>query len=68
MTQKFNFKQMSRSELRTYVLAHRDDEEALRIYIERLHNEQGVIQQTGGLDEEDFEQLEQLLSRQVKDN
>jgi hypothetical protein len=68
MTQKLNFKQMSRKELRTYVLAHRSDEEALRIYMERLRNEPGVSRQTGGLDEEDFNQLEQLLSLRVKES
>jgi hypothetical protein len=32
MTLKPDFQQMSRKELRTYVLTHREDEEALRIY------------------------------------
>ena len=67
MTQKLDFQQMSRKELRTYVLAHREDEEALRIYMERLHKESGVIRQTGGLNEEDIKQLEQLLEKQLKD-
>jgi hypothetical protein len=58
---------MSRKELRTYVLNNREDEEALRIYMERLHNESGVIRQTGGLNEEDFNQLEQILQKRVKD-
>jgi enolase len=63
MTLKPDFQQMSRKELRTYVLTHREDEEALRIYMARLHNETGVIRQTGGIDEEDFNQLEQLIRR-----
>ena len=58
---------MSRKELRTYVLAHREDDEALRIYMERLHNEPGVIRQTGGLNEEDLNQLEQLIKKRVGD-
>lgn len=66
MTQKLNFEQMSRKELRTYVLTHRQDEEALRIYMERLHNEPGVIRHTGGLNGEDFNQLEQLLEKRLK--
>ncbi len=65
MTQKHDFQQMNRKELRTYVLAHRQDDEALRIYMERLHNESGVIRQTGGLNEEDLNQLEQLIKRSV---
>jgi hypothetical protein len=67
MTQKPDFQQMSRKELRTYVLAHREDNEALRIYMKRLQNESGVIRQTGGLNEEDFNQLENLLKKRVGD-
>lgn len=67
MTEKLEFQQMSRKELRTYVLTHREDEEALRIYMKRLHNEPGVIRQTGGLNEEDLNQLEQLLEKRVKE-
>ena len=67
MTQKLDFQKMSRKELRTYVLAHREDDEALRIYMERLHNEPGVIRQTGGLNEEDLNQLEQLIKKRVGD-
>ena len=36
---KPNFDEMSRMELRTYVLAHRDDEEAFHIYVDRLATE-----------------------------
>ena len=67
MTRKLNFQQMSRKELRTYVLTHREDEEALRIYMERMHNEPGINRQTGGLNEEDFNQLEQLIKKRVSD-
>ncbi|WP_260676007.1 DUF6887 family protein [[Scytonema hofmanni] UTEX B 1581] len=58
---------MSRKELRTYVLTHREDEEAIRIYMARLHNEPGVIRQSGGLNEEDLNQLEQLIKTRVSD-
>jgi hypothetical protein len=67
MTLKPDFQQMSRKELRTYILSHREDEAALQIYMTRLHNEPGVIRQTGGLNEEDFNQLEQLIKRRVSD-
>jgi len=67
MTQEFDFQKMSRKELRKYVLTHREDDEALRSYMDRLHNESGVIRQSGGLNEEDFKQLEQLIERRVKD-
>ena len=67
MTRKLDFQQMSRKELRTYVLTHREDDEALRIYMERMHNEPGINRKTGGLSEEDFHQLEQLIKRRVSD-
>jgi hypothetical protein len=57
MTLKPDLRQMSRKELRTYVLTHREDDEALRIYMERLHNESGVIRHTGGMNEDDLNQL-----------
>lgn len=61
--QKPDFRQMNRKELRNYVLTHRQDEEALRIYMERLHTESGVNRYTGGLNRQDFNQLEQLLEK-----
>lgn len=67
MTLNLDFHQISRKELRTYVLTHRENEEALRIYMARLQNEPGIIRQTGGLNEEDLSQLEQLIKRQVSD-
>lgn len=65
MTPKPDFQQMSRKELRIYVLTHREDEEALRIYMERLHSEPGVIRTMGGLNEEDLNQLEQLMELKI---
>jgi hypothetical protein len=67
MTLKPDFQQMSRKELRTYVLTHREDDEALRIYMARLHNEPGVIRQSGGLNEEDLNQLDELIKARVSD-
>jgi hypothetical protein len=67
MTQKPDFQQMSRKELRAYVLAHRSDSEALRIYMKRLQSESGVIRQTGGLNEADLNQLEKLLEKRIGD-
>lgn len=67
MTQNLDFQQMNRKELRTYVLTHREDEEALRIYMDRLHNEPGVIRQMGGLNEADLNQLGQAIKKQVGD-
>jgi hypothetical protein len=39
MSAKPDFATMSKFELRTYVLAHRDEEEALHAYLDRLHAE-----------------------------
>ena len=66
MIQKLDFQKMSRKKLRNYVLTHRQDEEALRIYMERLHNEPGVTRHKGGLNTEDINQLEQLLETKLK--
>jgi hypothetical protein len=65
MTQKPDFHKISRKELRRYVLTHREDEEALQIYMERLKNEPGVIRHQGGLAEEDLAQLEHLIQERV---
>ena len=40
---KPNFQAMSKEELRTYVLKHRDDEEAFYIYMDKLHAQEERI-------------------------
>lgn len=59
-----NFSLMSRKELRAYVLSHRDDEEALRMYMDRLHNDPDVIRHQGDCSEDGLAKLEQLIKRQ----
>ena len=39
MNTKPNFQEMNRQELRAYVLAHRDDEEAFSAYMDQLHKD-----------------------------
>lgn len=39
MSTKPNFATMTTSELRAYVLAHREDEGALQAYLDKLHSE-----------------------------
>ncbi len=39
MSLKPNFTTMTATELRAYVLAHRDEEEALHAYLDKLHAE-----------------------------
>lgn len=40
---KPNFEKMSIKELKTYVLAHRDDDEAFYAYVDKLHAEANWI-------------------------
>ncbi len=51
---KPNFQQMSKKELRDYVLAHRDDQEAFHAYADRLKEQPGIPITS-------MEQLEQLI-------
>ncbi|MFM6057213.1 MAG: DUF6887 family protein, partial [Microcystis aeruginosa] len=46
MNHQPDFYQMSRPELRKYVLSHREDDEALRIYMDRMRTESGVTRFT----------------------
>ena len=66
MTNKSNFYQMPRQELRKYVLSHRQDHEALRIYMDRMRNEPGIIRVTGTNSNEDMNKLEDLLKKSVE--
>ena len=40
---KLKFEAMSRQELRTYILEHREDEEAFQLYIDQVMAEPGEI-------------------------
>jgi hypothetical protein len=42
MSAKQNLIEMSISELRAYVLQHRDDEEALQAYLDKVHAEKPI--------------------------
>jgi hypothetical protein len=65
MTQKPDFGAMPRKELRAYVLSHRDDEEALHLYTDRLHTDPDVIRHTGEFDQAGAIQLEKLIQQQA---
>ncbi|MGA9377833.1 MAG: hypothetical protein WBV73_03435 [Phormidium sp.] len=39
MSTKPNFQTMTKRELRTYILEHREDEKALHAYLDKLHDE-----------------------------
>ena len=61
-----DFSKMDRKKLRTYVLSHREDEEALRTYMDRLHNDPDVVRHTGKCDEEGLAKLEQLIREKAQ--
>lgn len=62
MTQKPNFQAMSRKQLRAYVLKHRDNnDEALRVYMDRLQSEPGVVRFKGGGSPQDLKRLEEFI-------
>lgn len=64
MTMKPELQRMTRKELRAYVLSHRDDEEALHLYMDRLHNDPDVIQHTGDFDPDGNIRLQELIQQQ----
>ncbi|WP_448564577.1 DUF6887 family protein [Trichothermofontia sp.] len=63
MTPPPDFQTMPRQQLRAYVLSHREDEDALRTYMDRLRTEPGIIRYQGGPTDDDLAQLEQYLQR-----
>ncbi|MBW4632243.1 MAG: hypothetical protein KME30_10170 [Iphinoe sp. HA4291-MV1] len=64
MTQ-LNFQQMSRAELRAYILEHRDDEQAFHAYMDKLKSEPVLANGTLG-DLEDSARFSELLERVQK--
>jgi hypothetical protein len=63
MSQKPNFREMSRKELRAYVLANRSDEDAIHHYVDRMHTDPDVIRYRGDFGPESAQQLERLIQR-----
>jgi len=61
MTPHPDFQTIPRQELRAYVLSHREDENALRIYMQRLKTEPGIDRHQGGISADDLAQLNRLL-------
>lgn len=60
MTQT-NFEAMSRLELRKYISAHRDDDEAFAAYMHRLKTDPTIKWHSGGCDEEGMQKFESLI-------
>ncbi|MCA2813429.1 MAG: hypothetical protein IM477_13120 [Microcystis sp. M090S1] len=65
MNHQPDFYQMSRPELRKYVLSHREDDEALRIYMDRMRTESGVTRFTLTPSQEDMNKLEEFLKAKM---
>jgi hypothetical protein len=61
MNNQPDFYQISRQDLRKYVLSHREDDEALRVYMDRMQTEAGVTRFTITSSEEDMKKLEEYL-------
>ena len=62
---KPNFNEMSRAELKTYVLAHRDDDEAWGIYLAKLPR--GGKQYPAPLDEESIRIGEEAIRQKIQE-
>lgn len=64
MSDRSNFAQMPIAELRAYVLQHRHDEEALHIFLDRLHAEKQPSRAYGAAESVADAIAEYLNSRQ----
>ena len=56
------FDQMSNTELRAYVLSHREDEEAWDVFSQRLEYDPNVIRVLPDLDETGWAKVKQLIA------
>jgi hypothetical protein len=65
MNEQPNFQKMTRQELRAYVLKHRDDEEAMHLYMDRLHTDEDVFRFRGTYDQIGEEQFRQLVTQRT---
>ncbi len=61
-----NFNQMSNTELRAYVLSHREDEQAWDIYMERMKDDPTLISIPANLDEAGWAKAEQLIKQRAE--
>ncbi len=60
---KPDFKTMDRKDLHAYVLAHRDDQEAFYVYVDKLHTEATWIEMPPLQSVEDLENYPEFLER-----
>jgi phosphoketolase len=64
MSTKQNLNAMSKSELRAYVLQHRDDLEALQTYLDKVQTENTSRSRVHSIDENVSEALDRYLENQ----
>lgn len=65
---KPNFQAMSRRELQTYVLAHREDNEAFQAYVDKLHAEASWTEHPPLESVEDLENYPSLINKLRQDS
>lgn len=58
-----NFQVMSQKELHRYVLAHREDQEAFYVYVDKLHEEGNWVEMPAVESLEDLEKYPEFTAR-----
>ena len=61
-----NFQAMSQKELHSYILAHRDDQEAFYAYVDKLHKEANWVEMPSVESVEDLEKYPEFTARFLK--
>lgn len=64
---KPNFEQMSRAELKAYVLAHRDDNEAFEVLLRRRSSDKTATWYPPPLDEEGIRIMEEAFRQKIQE-
>jgi hypothetical protein len=68
MNQKPNFKTMSSQDLKRYVLAHREDDEAFYAYIDKINERQDRVVYPPLQSLEDMEQYPEIIEQMRQDS
>ena len=63
---KPNFQAMSQKDLHNYILAHRDDQEAFYLYVDKLHKEGNWVEMPPVESVEDLEKYPEFTARFLK--
>ena len=65
---QLNYRQMNQKELRDYVLAHREDEEAFHAYVDLLHAEGQWVEMPALESEQDLDNYPEFMDRMRQDS